>query len=140
MRILNCNTSSSLLTLPSPSPPSHKKPSILQTINKKHNLSTITWTKKALINVLSGVLSFNLLLSSPSSFALESPSVQSSSPASPLTESCLEADEVEAVAQSESGVVSNEGIVEEAWQIVNDSFLDTGRRRWTPQNWQVNII
>uniref|UniRef100_A0A6N2KKA5 PDZ domain-containing protein n=1 Tax=Salix viminalis TaxID=40686 RepID=A0A6N2KKA5_SALVM len=33
-------------------------------------------------------------------------------------------------------VVTNEGIVEEAWEIVNDSFLDSGRRRWTPQTWQ----
>ncbi|XP_073025334.1 carboxyl-terminal-processing peptidase 1, chloroplastic isoform X2 [Primulina eburnea] len=31
--------------------------------------------------------------------------------------------------------VTNEGIVEEAWQIVNDSFLDTGRHRWSPDSW-----
>ncbi|CAK7350229.1 unnamed protein product [Dovyalis caffra] len=33
-------------------------------------------------------------------------------------------------------VLTNEGIVEEAWEIVNDSFLDTGRSRRTPQTWQ----
>ncbi|KAL6500749.1 Carboxyl-terminal-processing peptidase 1, chloroplastic [Orobanche hederae] len=32
-------------------------------------------------------------------------------------------------------VMTNEEIVEEAWQIVNDSFLDTGRRRWSPDLW-----
>ncbi|KAJ1426199.1 Tail specific protease [Sesbania bispinosa] len=34
-------------------------------------------------------------------------------------------------------VVTNEGLVEEAWQIVNDSFLDTGRHRWSQDTWQL---
>ena len=27
--------------------------------------------------------------------------------------------------------------MEEAWEIVNDSFLDAGRHRWSPETWQV---
>lgn len=40
--------------------------------------------------------------------------------------------------KAESGpeLVTNAGIVEEAWEIVNDSFLGTGRHRWSPQTWQ----
>jgi hypothetical protein len=34
-------------------------------------------------------------------------------------------------------VVTNEGLVQEAWQIVNDDFLDTGRNRWSQDTWQV---
>lgn len=53
---------------------------------------------------------------------------------SSLTEYCQEDGDVEAEADTSPGVVSNEGIVEEAWEIVNDSFLDT-RNRWSPDKW-----
>lgn len=36
--------------------------------------------------------------------------------------------------------MTNEEIVEEAWQIVNDSFLETGGHRWSPDSWLVCII
>lgn len=126
--ILNCSscTSSSSLRL-SPHKHSEQKASITQNINK----SNTNWAKKAVINVLTGALSFSLFLSSP--LALESSSSVQSVPPSPSL-SCHEgedaAESLQVVAET------NEGIVEEAWQIVNDSFLDTGRHRWTPQNWQ----
>lgn len=138
MRIILCNASSSLLA-PSPSfNPTHK-PTILHTTATAKNCNC--WQNKALTALLTGALSLNLLIASPSSLAIESPSLKSTSLTSTsdasLTEPCHEDDEVEALAQSESQVVTNERIVEEAWQIVNDSFLDTGRHRWTPENWQV---
>ncbi|XP_027345238.1 carboxyl-terminal-processing peptidase 1, chloroplastic isoform X2 [Abrus precatorius] len=34
-------------------------------------------------------------------------------------------------------VVTNDDLVEEAWQIVNDTFLDTGRHRWSQDTWQL---
>ncbi|XP_051128378.1 carboxyl-terminal-processing peptidase 1, chloroplastic isoform X2 [Andrographis paniculata] len=37
--------------------------------------------------------------------------------------------------ESEVKAVTNEEIVGEAWQIVNDSYFDTGRRRWSPDSW-----
>lgn len=35
--------------------------------------------------------------------------------------------------------MTNEEIVQEAWQIVNDSFLDTGRHRWSHDTWLVRF-
>ncbi|XP_011045312.1 PREDICTED: carboxyl-terminal-processing peptidase 1, chloroplastic isoform X2 [Populus euphratica] len=109
----------------------------------KRTLSVIldtsnNWTRKTLLGgAITGVLSINLLLSSPSSLAFESPSpslLQSQS-----TEYLCREEEIQQDFKVESEapqVVTNEGIVEEAWEIVNDSFLDSGRRRWTPQSWQ----
>lgn len=133
--ILNCSsrTSSSSPRL-SPHKHSEQKAPIIQ--------SNTNWAKKAVINVLTGALSFNLLLSSP--LALESSSSVQSVPPSPSPSPSLTCHEGEDAAESEPRQVvankTNEGIVEEAWQIVNDSFLDTGRHRWTPQNWQVEVI
>lgn len=128
--ILNCSgcTSSSSPRL-SPHKHSEQKAPIIQ-INTN-------WAKKAVINVLTGALSFNLLLSSP--LALESSSSVQAVPPSPSPSPSLTCHGGEDAAESEPRQVvakTNEGIVEEAWQIVNDSFLDTGRHRWTPQNWQ----
>lgn len=36
-----------------------------------------------------------------------------------------------------SQLVTNEGIVEEAWEIVNDAFLDARSNTWSPETWQV---
>ncbi|GAY35057.1 hypothetical protein CUMW_014030 [Citrus unshiu] len=128
--ILNCSscTSSSSARF-SPHKHSEQKAPIIQ--------SNTNWAQKAVINVLTGALSFNLLLSSP--LALESSSSVQSVPPSPSPSPSLTCHEGEDAAESEPRQVvakTNEGIVEEAWQIVNDSFLDTGRHRWTPQNWQ----
>ncbi|KAJ4976439.1 hypothetical protein NE237_001545 [Protea cynaroides] len=39
------------------------------------------------------------------------------------------------MAETAPELVSNEAIVEEAWEIVNDSFLDVGKHRWSPERW-----
>nr|AAL99045.1 D1 protease-like protein precursor [Nicotiana plumbaginifolia] len=88
--------------------------------------------QQALSTGISLVLSLGLLVSAPNSIlALESPSVLESS----NSLNCPE-NEVEEVYSTEvSKVVSNEKIVEEAWQIVNDSFLNTSPRSWSPESW-----
>lgn len=35
--------------------------------------------------------------------------------------------------------VTDERIVEEAWNIVNESFLGTGRRWWLPEVWPISL-
>ena len=120
-------------TLSLPTPAKRTLTGILDTSNN--------WTRKTLLGgAITGALSINLLLSSPSLLALESPSpslLQSQS-----TEYLCREEETQQEFKVESEapqVVTNEGIVEEAWEIVNDSFLDSGRRRWTPQSWQVYV-
>ncbi|XP_065637407.1 carboxyl-terminal-processing peptidase 1, chloroplastic isoform X2 [Quercus suber] len=134
--------SNSLPTLPqlSPSQSQSETPKPLSpllsnfttTTTTIHN-NSISWTKKTIITALSGALSFGLVFSPPCSVALESPTIQS--PPSPSSEYCRE-DEQVLKAESGPELVTNAGIVEEAWEIVNDSFLDTGRHRWSPQTWQ----
>lgn len=127
MRVLLCNSSSSLLlSSPSPPTPTKKSPILLTTNNN--------WVRKTLLGAFNGALSLNILLSSPFSLAAESP-LQLQSPSNPLTEQCLQEEKLEEITGPQT--VTNEGIVEEAWQIVNDSFLDAGRHRWTPESWQV---
>eukprot|EP00258_Populus_trichocarpa_P051298 XP_024467317.1 carboxyl-terminal-processing peptidase 1, chloroplastic isoform X3 [Populus trichocarpa] len=117
-------------TLSLPTPAKRTLNSILDTSNN--------WTRKTLLGgAITGALSINLLLSSPSLLALESPSP--SLEHSQSTEYLCREEETQQDFKVESEapqVVTNEGIVEEAWEIVNDSFLDSGRRRWTPQSWQ----
>lgn len=123
-----------LTTLSLSSPPSPHTPKSL--IPSHLGRNSIIWAKKALVGALGGALSVGLLVSSPSSIAIESSpvSVQVQPPSS---EYCRE-DEGEVIAESgPEPVATNEGIVEEAWEIVNDSFLDTGRPSWSPENWQV---
>ncbi|XP_058095217.1 carboxyl-terminal-processing peptidase 1, chloroplastic isoform X2 [Magnolia sinica] len=87
------------------------------------------WHQTLAFHALAGTLSFGLLLASPPpSLSLQSPSLQS-----PTTQFCLEDEGVVEEVAPES--VTNEGIVEEAWEIVNDSFLDAGRHRWSPDMW-----
>ncbi|KAK4589332.1 hypothetical protein RGQ29_020077 [Quercus rubra] len=132
--------SNSLPTLPpSPSQSKSETPKPLSpllsnfttTTTTIHN-NSISWTKKTIITALSGALSCGLVFSPPCSVALESPTIQSPPPSS---EYCRE-DEQVLKAESGPELVTNAGIVEEAWEIVNDSFLDTGRHRWSPQTWQ----
>lgn len=128
--LLLCNSSPKLHLQPSIShaskPPS---PSTrVLSFNQRFN-----WSEKALVGVLSGALSFGLLVIPPTSLALEASTVRSP----PSSSYCAE-EEPEVRVESEPGsVVTNEGIVEEAWEIVNESFLDAGRHRWSPEVWQV---
>ncbi|XP_062016643.1 carboxyl-terminal-processing peptidase 1, chloroplastic isoform X2 [Rosa rugosa] len=131
MRVLLVSNTTTL-SLSSPPSPKPLAPSRL-------GPNSIHWAKKALIGALGGALSLGLLVSSPASLAFESSSPPSSIPAQPPSSSeyCKE-DEGDVIAESApEPVATNEGIVEEAWEIVNDSFLDTGRRSWLPENWQM---
>jgi len=103
------------LKLSPPPPPSQPPPSTLS----KHHLP--------LRNTLLGAaLSFGLLFSFPSVSALQLPS-----------QPCPHHQPPQETLQTAPEVVTNQGLVEEAWQIVNDTFLDTGRHRWSQDTWQV---
>ncbi|XP_028764726.1 carboxyl-terminal-processing peptidase 1, chloroplastic isoform X2 [Neltuma alba] len=118
------------LAVPPPSPAA--RPRLL--CNSR--LNCISWLDRTLVGAFSGVLSFGLLVSSPSAIAFETPSLQTSiSPPLTSSEICREF-EPEDRADTGPEVVTNEGIVEEAWKIVNDSFLDAGGRRWSQESWQ----
>lgn len=140
MRILLCNSNSPpSLTLLSPTP-LQKPPPFLP--------NAAVWAKKTLITALTGALSLTLLVSSPApSFSRDSTSFQPTQPpqfSNPLPDRCTEEEQQQE--QEEDKVelkpefVTNEEIVQEAWQIVNDSFLDTRRHRWSPQSWLVIFI
>ncbi|KAK8551433.1 hypothetical protein V6N12_040074 [Hibiscus sabdariffa] len=136
MRILlcNCNSPPSLTLIPTT--PLRKPLSFLP--------GAAVWTKKTLITALTGALSLTLLASFPSpSLSRDSPSFQSPRPpqvSNPLPDRCTEEEKEEEQQQDKVELkpefVTNEEIVQEAWQIVNDSFLDTGRHRWSPQSWE----
>ncbi|XP_068664898.1 carboxyl-terminal-processing peptidase 1, chloroplastic-like isoform X2 [Aristolochia californica] len=85
---------------------------------------------KIIRHALAGSLSFLLLTSPHYSKAVDYPSLRLQSPSS---DSCRE-ELVEEEVPPES--ITNEGIVEEAWEVVNETFLDAGRNRWSPDKWQ----
>ncbi|OMO93917.1 hypothetical protein CCACVL1_06279 [Corchorus capsularis] len=138
MRILLCNSNSppSSTTLLSQTPPPQKTPVFLP--------NAAVWAKKTLVTALTGALSLTLLVSSPSpSISRDLPSFQSPQPPQisiPLPDRCTEEEEQQELEEDKVELkpefVTNEAIVQEAWQIVNDSFLDSGRHRWSPQSWQ----
>ncbi|XP_057419602.1 carboxyl-terminal-processing peptidase 1, chloroplastic [Lotus japonicus] len=109
-------------------PPPHL-PTIPTTI-PRDRVPCSTWVSNTL---LAGALSFSLVFSSPPAIALEPLSLPA--PLSPSSEACR--DVVQPREDTVQTVVTNEGLVEEAWQIVNDSFLDTGRHRWSQDTWQL---
>lgn len=127
MRVLLVSNTTTTTTLSLSFPPS-PKPSAPSRLGP----DSVHWAKKALVGAQGGALSLGLLLSSPSSLAIESPSPPT------VPEYCRE-DEGDVIAEpgAPEPVATNEGIVEEAWEIVNDSFLDTGGRSWLPENWKV---
>ncbi|KAL2647789.1 hypothetical protein AAZV13_05G138500 [Glycine max] len=72
--------------------------------------------------LLGAALSFGLVFSFPSVSA---------------SQICRDVEPIQETLQTAPEVVTNEGLVEEAWQIVNDTFLDTGRHRWSQDTWQL---
>ncbi|KAF6156136.1 hypothetical protein GIB67_024106, partial [Kingdonia uniflora] len=128
MTSLSCNCS--LFTVAATT---KRRETNLKIPNTLFNFSTSSnWPQKLLIRAITGTLSFTLLFSSPSlSHAT------TTTPLSPLLESCREEELLQELEEPEVEVkVSNEGIVEEAWGIVNDTFLDSSdRHRWSPENW-----
>ncbi|XP_020216083.1 carboxyl-terminal-processing peptidase 1, chloroplastic [Cajanus cajan] len=97
-------------TSPSPSPP--------PPLSRPHLLPIPTTTTTTFLRntLLGAALSFGLIFSLPSVSALQT---------------CRQLDPLQ------HEVVTNQGLVEEAWQIVNDTFLHTGRHRWSLDSWQL---
>lgn len=95
-----------------------------------HKIPSIT---KALSSTLLSVaLSLGFFYGSP----LDAISQESYTPQSELN--CRE--DAEFIDDKATGeAVTNEEIVEDAWKIVNESFIDTGRHRWSPESWLVRI-
>ena len=124
-----CNTASPSPLTPIPKPHSYSFPAILN------------WPHNTLVGAFTGALSFSLLISSPSSIALDSASLppSPSTSHSPSTDYCRQDDDTEARFETAPELVTNEAIVEEAWNIVNDSFLDSSSRRWSSDFWKVNL-
>ncbi|KAG7536190.1 PDZ domain [Arabidopsis suecica] len=107
--------------------------------------------KKSVIGTLTGALSLTLVFSSPiSSVAATNDPYLSLNPPSSSFESslnhfdsspedCPNEEEADTEMQDDDfkpQLVTNEGIVEEAWEIVNGAFLDTRSHSWTPETWQ----
>jgi hypothetical protein len=115
-------------TATTPPPPPHLRlPFHFPSITNHRLISsttTSTWLHNTLVAALSGALSFGFLFSLPS-------------PSSLALQTCADLDPPQEFVQTASQVVTNEGLVQEAWQIVNDAFLDTGRHRWSQDSWQV---
>lgn len=131
MRVfLHCNSSSSSFSPPLPTTTAHRpqKP-LLATPQKPSFIRSVT----------GAALSFNLLFFSPLS-PLPPPSIASEFSSSGSQLECREEDqriEEERRFERAPELVTNEEIVKEAWEIVNDSFLGTDRNRWSPQSWLV---
>ncbi|KAJ0837500.1 putative processing peptidase [Helianthus annuus] len=126
MSIFFCTPPSSSLSPPPTTPHRHHKPPT----------STSLPHKPSLISSLTGAaLSFNLIFFSPLS---PPPSIAADSTSSAVQFECREEDqrlEDEQRLRNAPELVTNEDIVTEAWQIVNDSFIGTDRSRWSPQSW-----
>lgn len=103
--------------------------------------------KKSVIGTLTGALTLTLVLSSPAPapsvaasidpyLSMTPPSLSpDSSPEDCPNEEEADADVIEDDVRPQ--LVTNKGIVEEAWEIVNDAFLDARSNTWTPETWQV---
>ncbi|RID45187.1 hypothetical protein BRARA_I01932 [Brassica rapa] len=130
--------SSPLSATSPPSLPEHPPPSKIE----YSGLTKIF--KKSAIGTLTGALSLTLVLSSPipSVAASIDPYLSMTPPSlSPDSspEDCPNEEEADTEVLEDDvrpQLVTNEGIVEEAWEIVNDSFLDARSNRWTPETWQ----
>ncbi|MED6124448.1 Carboxyl-terminal-processing peptidase 1, chloroplastic [Stylosanthes scabra] len=122
-----------------PSSSSFSRPQLpIPTANSRILCCSSNWVQNTLIGAISGALSFGLFFSLP--FPPPSSSAATAAllepPPSPSLQSCRDVVEPQ---QEElfPEVVTNEGLVQEAWQIVNDTFLDAGRHRWSQDAWQM---
>lgn len=95
-----------------------------------------TWPQSIALHALAAALSFGFVFSPPPPpcTAVESPSLQIPPPS---TELCQEEEDAQQTPEIAPQSVSNERIVQEAWEIVNESFLDAGHHRWSPEKWMV---
>lgn len=129
------------------SPPSPHSPSKTLTLiscnyhNRHVNLSASTKNniKNLLLRSIAGALAFTVISSPPlPSLAIEATFARPSDPSQ--SELCREEDEaMEEERPSES--ITNEELVEEAWEVVNDSYIgDVGNRPWSPEIWKVVLL
>ncbi|KAK9051294.1 hypothetical protein SSX86_027921 [Deinandra increscens subsp. villosa] len=128
MRVFHCMTSPSSSSLSPPPTTSHRLQNHINSLPQKPPL---------IRSLPAAALSFNLIFLSPLS-PLPPPSIASDFTSSPAQSECREQDqrrEDENRFENAPELVSNEEIVKEAWEIVNDSFLGTDRSRWSPQSW-----
>ncbi|XP_043689845.1 carboxyl-terminal-processing peptidase 1, chloroplastic isoform X2 [Telopea speciosissima] len=119
--------------------PNHISPKFL-CFNSEPSYSkhlSLKWPQRVIFHALTGALSFGLLFSAPFSSATESLLLQIPSP--PSSEYCREEEQDQTV-ETAPELVTNEAIVEEAWEIVNDSFLDAGKHRWSPESKRGKIL
>ncbi|XP_057821751.2 carboxyl-terminal-processing peptidase 1, chloroplastic isoform X2 [Cryptomeria japonica] len=54
---------------------------------------------------------------------------------SEMVDKCKEEEMARNAAGAEEIVVTNEGIVEEAWRVVNENFFDARHHKWSPESW-----
>lgn len=140
VRVLLCNISPSLSPPrpSSPSPTPKPKPNssgcslrdLTVSLKTKYSQEIPSIAQALSSTLLSVALSLGLFYASP-------PDVISSELITPQEELECREEEDYVDDRSTARVVTNEEIVEEAWQIVNDSFIDTGRHRWSPDSWLV---
>ncbi|XP_072995732.1 carboxyl-terminal-processing peptidase 1, chloroplastic isoform X1 [Typha latifolia] len=120
--------SSSLLNLTT----NYSKPQAIKRLPGTHPC-----LQNLLFRALAGALSFSLLFSAPVPFASASEEPIHSPPSELCSEEAAGAEEAAATPVGESPhPVTNEELVEEAWEVVYESFLpDAGRRPWSPEMW-----
>ncbi|XP_071735831.1 carboxyl-terminal-processing peptidase 1, chloroplastic isoform X1 [Rutidosis leptorrhynchoides] len=131
MRVFLCNSP------PSPPPPPPPPPST--TINRPQKPHLSLPHKPSFLHSLTGAaLSFNLLIFSPIS-PLPPQSIASDLNSSGIQLECREEDqrreEEENRFQNAPELVTNQEIVKEAWEIVNDGYLGSDPNRWSPETW-----
>ncbi|GER42750.1 peptidase S41 family protein [Striga asiatica] len=126
-RHILCNLPPSLP--PPPQPPSRPRSTSLRSPETNCSQKIRRLTRALSSAILPLALSLGLFGASP-------PDVISLELTTPQEELVCVEDEIYADSLSTSQVATNEEIVGEAWQIVNDSFLDAGgRRRWSSDYW-----
>ncbi|CAM8893711.1 unnamed protein product [Rhodiola kirilowii] len=128
-----CNTASGCLTSsPFPTP---RNPRSLCKLPFQSDRVTFNCSEKSLYGALTGAaLSLSLLISPPSFAGVAGSSVPIAGLDSVAVEKCVES-EAEEILGKPPEVVSNKELVEEAWRIVNETFLNAGRRPWSPEVW-----
>ncbi|XP_075488759.1 carboxyl-terminal-processing peptidase 1, chloroplastic isoform X5 [Primulina tabacum] len=122
MRLLLCNS------LPQLAPIIHPLKALNICPISKFRQKVPSITQALSTTLISVTLSLGIFYACP-------PDVFSIDFSTPTEESICREEENYADPKLTGDTVTNEGIVEEAWQIVNDSFLDTGRHRWSPDSW-----
>ncbi|XP_010926303.1 carboxyl-terminal-processing peptidase 1, chloroplastic isoform X2 [Elaeis guineensis] len=120
-----------ITTKRTPTSPFHR-PKAVASVSSSSSDKSWRCLHKLLLQATAGALSFSLLASPFRSLAEAAgpPAVQIPPPPSELCHDWAEEEEV----PPES--ITNEALVEEAWDVVNESFLgDAVSRSWSPEKW-----